>query len=134
MLNNAPEHWDLEADVVALGSGIGGLSAAITAHDHGASALVLERSPQVGGVTALSQGQVWIAGNHLAAQLGIEDGVDSGFRYLKRLSMDYGSDAAILSLIVHARAALKYFENTIGLRMRVIRNCPDYYYGHSNDS
>jgi 3-oxosteroid 1-dehydrogenase len=134
MLNNAPDHWDLEADVVALGSGIAGLSAAITAHDHGASALVLERSPQVGGVTALSQGQVWIAGNHLAAQLGIEDGVDSGFRYLKRLSMDYGSDAAILSLIVHARAALKYFEDTIGLRMRVIRDCPDYYYGHSNDS
>jgi 3-oxosteroid 1-dehydrogenase len=30
--------------------------------------------------------------------------------------------------------ALKYFEDKIGLRMNVIRNCPDYYYGLSNDS
>ena len=92
MLNNLPERWDLEADLVAIGSGIGGLGAAITAHDHGLSALVLERSDQLGGVTALSMGEVWVAGNHLAAELGIEDSADSGFRYLKRLSMDYGSE------------------------------------------
>ena len=49
-------------------------------------------------VTALSMGEVWVAGNHLAAEAGIEDSVDSGYRYLKRLSMDYGSDAAILQL------------------------------------
>ena len=30
--------------------------------------------------------------------------------------------------------ALKYFEDEIGLKMCVIRNCPDYYYGFSNDS
>src|SRR5581483_5803101 len=134
MIRNLPAKWDLEADVVAVGSGIGGLSAAITAHDHGASALVLEGSPQVGGVTALSQGQVWIAGNHHAQVLGIEDSVDSGFRYLKRLSMDYGEDGAILNKVVHARVALKYFEDKMGLKMRVIRGCPDYYYRATNDS
>ena len=48
MLQNLPTNWHLEADVVAIGSGIGGLSAAITAQDQGASALVLERSEQVG--------------------------------------------------------------------------------------
>ncbi len=134
MIQNLPAKWDLEADIVAIGSGIGGLSAAITAHDHGASALVLERSDQVGGVTALSMGEVWVAGNHHAAALGVEDSSESGFRYLKRLSMDYGSDVAILNKVVHARVALKYFEDRIGLRMAVIRDCPDYYFGHSNDS
>ena len=44
MIRNLPEKWDLEADVVSIGSGIGGLSAAITAHDHGAKALVVERA------------------------------------------------------------------------------------------
>ena len=34
-------------DVVAIGLGIGGLSAVITAHDKGAQAIVLERSGQV---------------------------------------------------------------------------------------
>ena len=134
MLNNVPEKWDVEADVVAIGSGIGGLSAAITAHDLGASALVLERSEQVGGVTALSMGEVWVAGNHHAAAKGIEDSVDSGYRYLKRLSMDYGNDLAILNIIAHAREALKYFEDKIGLQMAVITACPDYYYTVTNDA
>jgi 3-oxosteroid 1-dehydrogenase len=134
MIRNLPARWDLEADVVSIGSGVGGLSSAITAHDHGASALVLERADQVGGVTALSLGEVWVAGNHHALALGINDSPESGYRYLKRLSMDYGEDAAILNIVVHARVALKYFEDKIALRMRVIRNCPDYYYGFSNDS
>jgi len=134
MIRNLPEQWDLEADVVALGSGIGGLAAAVTAHDSGSSAIVLERADQVGGVTALSLGEVWVPGNHHEKELGIEDSADSGFRYLKRLSMDYGDDAAILNLTVHAREALKYFEDRMGLEMMVIRGCPDYYYGHSNDS
>lgn len=134
MIRNLPAKWDLEADVVSIGSGIGGLAAAITAHDHGMSALVLERSDKVGGVTALSMGEVWVAGNHHALALGIEDSPESGFRYLKRLSMGYGNDLAILNKVVHARVALKYFEDKIGLKMCVIRGCPDYYYGHSNDS
>jgi 3-oxosteroid 1-dehydrogenase len=133
-LNNLPDKWDMEADLVAIGSGIGGLSAAITAHDLGASAVVLERSDQVGGVTALSQGQVWIAGNHHARELGIEDSPESGFRYLKRLSMGYGEDEAIRNLTEHSRLALEYFESRAGLRMTAIRGCPDYYYGLTNDS
>jgi 3-oxosteroid 1-dehydrogenase len=134
LINNLPDNWDREVDVIAIGSGIGGLSAAITAHDNGASAIVLERSGQVGGVTALSQGQVWVPGNHLAKELGIEDSSDSGFRYLQRLSMGYGEDEAILNFAVHARRALKYFEEKAGLKMNVIHGCPDYYYGLTNDS
>ncbi len=134
MYRDLPATWHMEADLVSIGSGIGGLAAAITAQDNGLSALVLEASPEVGGVTATSQGQVWIAGNHLSRADGIEDSVDSGFRYLKRLSMDYGEDAAILNLVAHAPRALKYFEENIGLRMFYIKGCPDYYYGHSNDS
>ena len=134
MISNLPAQWDLEADVVAIGSGIGGLSAAITAHDHGSSAIVLERADKVGGVTALSLGEVWIAGNHHEEALGVEDSADSGFRYLKRLAMGYGDDVAMLNLVTNAPVALKYFEDTIGLRMKAIRGCPDYYYGTSNDA
>lgn len=134
MLDNVPAHWDIETDFIAVGSGIAGLSAAITAREHGLEAVVLEKADHVGGVTALSMGEVWVAGNHHAADLGIEDSAESGFRYLQRLSMGYGSDLAVLNKVVHARAALRYFEDRIGLRMEVIRDCPDYYYGHSNDS
>jgi 3-oxosteroid 1-dehydrogenase len=134
MICNIPAKWDLEADVVSVGSGGGGLSAAITAHDHGSSALVLERSTQVGGVTAYSMGEVWVPGNHLASALGIEDSPESGYRYIRSLSLGYGEEAAILNQAVHAPVALKYFEDRIGLKMCVIRDLPDYYYPSYSDS
>jgi 3-oxosteroid 1-dehydrogenase len=134
VIKHLPAEWDSEADLVSLGSGIGGLAAAITAHDNGLRALVLERTAQVGGVTALSVGEVWVAGNHLARALNLQDSPESGFRYLKRLSMNYGSERAILNKIVHAPLALKYFETAIGLNMSVIRGCPDYYYKAVDDS
>lgn len=133
MINNMPEKWDMEADVVSVGSGGAGLTAAITAVDHGVSAMVLERSDQVGGVTAYSMGEVWIPGNHLATQLGINDSFESGYRYVKQLSMGYGEDLAMINQAVHGPVALKYLEDTIGLRMSVIRNLPDYYYPYSDD-
>lgn len=133
MKQNVPARWDLEADVVAIGSGAG-LAAAITAHDHGASALVLEQSDQVGGVMAYSMGEVWVPGNHLAREKGFEDSPESGYRYIKRLSLGYADDAAIMNQAVHAPVALKYFEERIGLKMAVIPDCPDYYYPQHNDS
>ncbi len=134
MLSNLPENWDIEVDVVAIGSGIGGLAAAIAACDHGGSALVLERAAQVGGVTALSMGEVWVAGNHLAQALGLPDSIESGFRYLQRLSMGYGDDRAIANFVLHSPLALQYFEDKIGLQMAVIEDCPDYYYAHDDNA
>ena len=131
LLNNVPAQWDLETDVVAIGSGIGGLSAAISTHDLGGEAIVVERSEQVGGVTALSMGEVWVPGNHLAEAANINDSYQQGFAYLQQLSMGYGKELSILNFVVHAREALRYFEEKIGLNLSVIDDCPDYYYGRS---
>ena len=134
MISNLPAQWHMEADLVAIGSGLAGLGAAITAHEHGSSAIVLERADQLGGVTALSLGECWIPGNDLETALGIDDSPESGFRYLKRLAMGYNEDLATLNLTVHAREALRWFTRAIGLKMMVIRDCPDYYFGHTNDA
>jgi 3-oxosteroid 1-dehydrogenase len=134
MIKNLPEKWDMEVDLVSVGSGAGGLAAAITAQDHGLSVVVLERSREVGGVTAYSMGEVWIPGNHLAVELKIEDSPDSGFRYVQSLSMGYGDERAMRNQAIHGPVALKYFESKIGLKMQVIRDFPDYYYPHNNDS
>jgi 3-oxosteroid 1-dehydrogenase len=134
MVSKVPATWDLEFDLVAIGSGGGGLAAAITAKKLGLSSVVLERSDEVGGVTAYSMGEVWIPGNHLERELGIEDSPESGLRYVKSLAMGYADDRAILNQAVHGPAALKFFEDAIGLRMQVIRDFPDYYFPHSNDS
>lgn len=134
MIRNEPNKWDMETDLLAIGSGGGGLAAAITAQDHGLSAMVLERSSEVGGVTAYSMGEVWIPGTHLEREAGIEDSTESGMRYVKSLSMGYAEDRAMLNQSLHGPVALKYFQDKIGLKMQVIRNFPDYYYPHNNDA
>lgn len=134
MIRSYPQEWDLEADVVCVGSGAGGLGAAITAYDHGASAVVLERSDMVGGVTAFSMGEVWVPGNHLAEQLGIEDSIEQGMAYIQNLSMGYSEPAAVLNQAVHAPVAIKYFEDSIDLKMCVVRHLPDYYFPHVEGS
>lgn len=128
MLHNIPATWDQEVDFVAVGSGCGGLAAAITAHDHGLSSVVVERSSELGGVTAYSMGEVWAAGNHLQAVEGISDSIEEGFEYIRRLAMGYGDEVAILNQAVHGPAALEYFAQKIGLKLQVIRDFPDYYY------
>ena len=48
--------WDREVDVLCVGSGAGGMCAALTAADGGAHALVVEKDDKAGGVQALSSG------------------------------------------------------------------------------
>lgn len=132
-MQGLPAKWDVETDVVSIGSGGGGLSAAITAKHQAVDALVLERTDQLGGITAYSMGEVWIPGNHLAAAVGIEDTPERGYRYVRSLSLGYGEDLAIFNQAIHGPVALKYFEQAIGLRMRLIRKLPDYYYPHNPD-
>ena len=59
-----PEIRD-QYDVIAVGSGAGGMLAAIRAHDEGLTSVVVERSPVYGGTSATSGGEFWIPGNHL---------------------------------------------------------------------
>ncbi len=134
MTQQLPERWDLETDLLCIGSGGAGLAAAITAVDHGISAMILERSDQVGGVTAFSMGEVWVPGNHLAQELGLDDSIRSGCDYVRNLSMGFADDSAILNQALHAPAALQFFEKSIGLQMCVVRDLPDYYYPHVDGS
>src|SRR3954454_13062054 len=49
-----------EVDLLVVGSGGGGLAAALTAADVGLSAVVIEKTDLFGGSTALSGGALWI--------------------------------------------------------------------------
>lgn len=62
----------LEADVVIVGAGGAGLSAAVAAAQAGSSVIVVEKMGYVGGTTALSSGLVQIAGTEQQRAYGIE--------------------------------------------------------------
>lgn len=70
-------------DVVVVGSGGAGLTAAVVAARHGLRALVLEKSGFIGGTTAFSGGGIWIPNNRYQKKLGIKDGYRSADTYLR---------------------------------------------------
>ena len=81
-----PEKWDLEVDFIAVGSGIGGLTGAITAHDLGLKSLVIEKGPKLGGIAALSGGEIWVPNNHVMKRQGMPDSQEEAQQYLDFLS------------------------------------------------
>ena len=54
--------FDHVVDVLVVGSGGGGMTAALAADASGLDTLVVEKSPQFGGSTALSGGGIWVPG------------------------------------------------------------------------
>jgi succinate dehydrogenase/fumarate reductase flavoprotein subunit len=70
-------------DVVVVGAGAGGLSAAVTAAFHGLRVVVLERDTVCGGATAWSGGWLWAPGNPLARADGVQEDVDIFRTYLR---------------------------------------------------
>ena len=58
----ASNGFDHVVDVLVVGSGGGGMTAALTANAEGLDALVVEKSSHFGGSTALSGGGIWVPG------------------------------------------------------------------------
>ncbi|MDT5020703.1 MAG: 3-oxosteroid 1-dehydrogenase [Mycobacterium sp.] len=52
--------WNHQVDFLVVGSGCGGLTAALTAHAHALDTLIIEKAPVYGGSTAMSGGNIWI--------------------------------------------------------------------------
>ena len=75
-------------NVVVVGTGAAGLSAALAASVRGARVLVLEKASVVGGTTAMSGGCIWAPGNHHMAELGAQDTPAEAMNYIRAVSPD----------------------------------------------
>ena len=72
-------------DVVVVGSGAGGLSAALTAAYHGLSVCVVEKAEVLGGATSWSGGWAWTPGTHYAKEDGVVESKEEFQTYLKNV-------------------------------------------------
>jgi succinate dehydrogenase/fumarate reductase flavoprotein subunit len=73
----------IDCDLLVLGSGAGGLSAAVAAAHHGLKVVLVEKEPFVGGTTAWSGGWMWVPRNPLAREAGIDEDVEGPLQYLR---------------------------------------------------
>src|SRR5262245_33707831 len=120
--------WDIEVDLVAVGSGLGGLAAAISAVDLGRTALVLEKAPRLGGVCAYSGGEVFVPCNHLQRAAGVQDSREAALAYLRFLAAGYAAPALQEALLDAAPRATQHFAEAAGVRWKLIHDFPDYHY------
>jgi 3-oxosteroid 1-dehydrogenase len=77
-----------EVDVVVIGAGAAGMSAALAAGEHGLDTVLLEKSAYFGGSTARSGGGVWIPGNYALKAAGQDDPLENSKLYLDSIVGD----------------------------------------------
>ncbi|MBW8911256.1 MAG: FAD-dependent oxidoreductase, partial [Sphingomonas sp.] len=73
-------------DIIVVGGGGAGMTAALFAHAAGASVIILEADSKLGGATWLSGGVVYAAGTSVQKAQGIEDSPAAMFNYIMTLN------------------------------------------------
>ncbi|MDP4299179.1 FAD-dependent oxidoreductase [Leptothrix discophora] len=113
-------------DVLVIGSGAGGLSAAVTARQADLDVIVAEKAPVFGGTTAFSGGVLWIPGNRHARAQGIVDSQDAAREYLRRETGAWFNEAASELFLDHAAEMVDWFERETSVKF-VPTLYPDYH-------
>ena len=120
-------NWDLEADVVVLGSGGAAMTAAITAYDFGArDVVILEKSGMVGGTTAMSGGMLWIPGNQYQVEAGIEEDDEDIVAYLDAMAPGQLDPDTLMAFMESGPEMIRYFAEKTPVRFHAFADFPDY--------
>jgi succinate dehydrogenase/fumarate reductase flavoprotein subunit len=119
--------WDLEMDVVVLGSGGAAMTAAIAAHDFGAKdVVILEKSGMVGGTTAMSGGMLWIPKNHHQLAAGIDDSDEDIVAYLDSLAPGELDPETLWAFMEKGPEMVRFLEENTPVRFHAFADFPDY--------
>ena len=118
--------WDFQHDVVVVGSGAGGMTAALIASDLGLDAIVIEKSDLIGGTTAVSGGAVWVPNNPQMQAIGYQDSTDEALTYLKGTIGELYEEQRLRAYVETGPALVRYLEKHSKVAFRA-GPLPDYY-------
>jgi len=113
-------------DVVVVGAGGAGLSAALFAALDGARVLLVERTAYVGGSTAWSAGTTWVPGTQHAARVNSSDTLEAARTYLDAAIGERTDPTLRQAFLEHGAAAVRRLEDHSEVHYRPCPKHPDY--------
>ncbi|MCH5645203.1 3-oxosteroid 1-dehydrogenase [Gordonia sp. ABSL49_1] len=116
-----------EFDVIVVGAGAAGMSAAITAANKGLRTVLIEKSPYWGGSTSRSGGGVWIPNNSVLKRDGVEDTPDKAREYVHAIIGEHAPADRIDAYIDRGPEALDFLMAHAPLDLEWVKNYSDYY-------
>ncbi|WP_186629602.1 3-oxosteroid 1-dehydrogenase [Rhodococcus sp. BP22] len=116
-----------EYDIVVVGSGAGGMTAALTAAHRGLSVVVIEKAAKFGGSTARSGGGVWVPNNEVLERDGVDDTPEAARDYLHAIIGDVVSKERIDTYLERGPEMLSFVLKNSPLKMQWVPGYSDYY-------
>jgi FAD binding domain len=118
--------WEKEVDVLVVGSGAAGLTAALVAATEGARTLLCEKTSLIGGTSARSGGTLWIAASEQAKRAGMADTEEVGLRYLRNEIPQEDAAERLGHYVETGPEAINYLERNSEVKFYAIPGHPDY--------
>ncbi|HET6166216.1 MAG TPA: 3-oxosteroid 1-dehydrogenase [Marmoricola sp.] len=115
-----------EYDVVVVGAGGAGMTAALAAAKHGLSTVVVEKSSWFGGSTARSGGGVWIPGNYALVAAGEADDLSVAKQYLDSIVGDVVPKVRRDTYIDRGPEVMEFLKASTPVRFRWVPEYADY--------
>lgn len=114
-------------DVIVIGAGAGGMTAAAVAAVEGLRVLVIEKTAFVGGTTAWSDGMVWIPANARMKEAGLSDSITDAVRYLSSTVPEPANAGLRAAFLARGPEAVAWLEANTEVRLQPVKVCPDHY-------
>ncbi|PIT00584.1 succinate dehydrogenase [Bradyrhizobium nitroreducens] len=114
-------------DVIVIGAGAGGMTAAAVAAAEGLRVLVIEKTAFVGGTTAWSGGMVWIPANAKMKEAGLSDSVTDAVQYLSSTVPEPANAGLRAAFLARGPEAVTWLEANTEVRLQPVKAYPDCY-------
>lgn len=117
----------ITCDLLVIGSGAAGLTAAVTAAQRGRKVVAVEKAPVYGGTTAYSEGMIWVPLSEAAVRYGIVDEPAKALRYLDTLVGNQLDRPRAEAYVAQSPAMLAFMETHSHVRYELVPTSLDYF-------